>query len=172
MNIQILSALIGMFGVVVGIILNEYFIQRNKQSLFSAKIYSKKFEVYLELLSIFQLSCKHVREAVSNDKLSDFKRETIVRNDIVTLIDYTDSNILFIDQKITLKIIETLLLVDLKKNKFKKNEIVFSQNYSYVVESIKDDLGITRVNNFLDSLNRKRSILKYSKFNSLFNKKS
>lgn len=168
MDSQIITALIGLFGVVIGVLLNEFFFQKQKQSLFSGVIFNKKLKTYSNLLNMFKDACKKTRDAALNPKLSNFDKETIVRNEIINIVKYTDSKPLFVDTNLVLLTIKPLLLVSLKKRTYLKEEQIFSTNQSEVIEEFKNDLGINRINFFFKKLNRKKSISQRIELNSIF----
>lgn len=91
------SALIGLLGVFVGVLLAEYFRRRNRVEAYSQKIFERRLEVYEGLMKVVQAAYTVACEVIDQPDFTAEERLSLISEAIHSIAEYTDENALFIN---------------------------------------------------------------------------
>ncbi|WP_298910100.1 hypothetical protein [uncultured Psychrobacter sp.] len=86
------SAWIGLAGLLIGVLLGEYFHRNKRIEIYSQKVFDKRLSVHEELYKIFLESNEMVSEAMTNSTLNEVERKDLVGSVIHSLCAFTDKN--------------------------------------------------------------------------------
>ena len=144
-----------------GIFINEHFRRKDRETLFSERIFDKKLEVYerlhLKMRIIFEIVKTYSINPSQENKLD------LLKENILDMIDYLDDKSLFIDEEIAkscLSVINSLAIEEFKgEEEFKKISLLEKG----ITLLIKKEIGLERLDNFYNKINKKKTASKYTK---------
>jgi hypothetical protein len=155
---MLFSSFIGLFGVLVGILVNEYFKRKEREALFSGEIFQKKLRVYEELFAKMHKASEVAGEIIRGENLSKEKRHQIWSGVVLDLAGYTDKHKLYINEEISVHCMLTLIgvedIYDLPK---KEKEMEISKFYTGLKEAsdlIMEETGLKRLEKFFKKINK------------------
>ena len=91
------SALIGLLGVLIGLLIGEYFRRKNRVEIYSHKIFERRLEVYEEFMQLIQEAYSIANEVMGNPMLTAEQRHQLISQAISPIAAYADSHTLYID---------------------------------------------------------------------------
>lgn len=94
------EALVGFFGVFIGILLSEYFRRNSRIENYSAQVFEKKLSIYEGLMTEIQRASSVITALHDNTELTiDTKREVASKAGMKVL-DYSDKHKFYLDEEI------------------------------------------------------------------------
>ncbi len=152
----IIPALIGLGGVFLGILLNEYFRRSRRIEEYSLKLFDKRLSVYEGLFKVLGQAYETV-QPVLNGTLDQEERHTIVSQAVLLIAGYTDENQLYLKDEVTLQCCTAFMsaedIGDLKDEVKKEAEISrILKNYRDAKKMIRKECGLTDMDKLLTSM--------------------
>ena len=95
------QALIGLGGIIVGILITEYFRRRNRVEVYSQKIFDKRLQIYEELFSLTQHGNDVATQLIDDVSLSKDERLNLIGDEIMNIAEFIDKNEIYIDKYIS-----------------------------------------------------------------------
>jgi len=95
------GALIGLAGLLIGILLNEYYRRNSRIEKYSAQVFEKRLNIYEGLMSEIQLASSIIGEILDNDELSIEEKKEIAFHAGLKVPQYTDEHKFYLDEEIT-----------------------------------------------------------------------
>ncbi len=89
--------LIGLVGILVGVLLGEYFRRRNRIETYAQKVFDRRLEVYEELIKRVQSAYTIANEIMTNTEFDDEQRQALMSASILAIAGYVDENPLYIN---------------------------------------------------------------------------
>lgn len=152
------SSLVGLTGVIIGILINEYFKRKDRESLHSDSIFQKRLKVYEGLYEKMHNASEISREVIEEKNLSKKERHKIWSAIALDIAGYTDKNKLYLNEKIAVHCMLTLIGVEeihsLSKDEQKKETSKFYTGLKEVGDLIKEETGLKRLDKFFDKVNK------------------
>ncbi|QTT83060.1 hypothetical protein HUT29_17750 [Pseudomonas chlororaphis] len=151
------SALIGIVGVVIGIIVNEFIRRKNRIENYAQKTFDKRLEIFEELYQRVA-ACGTVGQRVIDDReLSPAARSGLVSSEIFKIADWCDLHGMYLKEEVTIHCMTLLMGVeDIQdiEDETQKIERVkdFQAHLRYAKEMIKKESGIEDVNKSFTSM--------------------
>lgn len=143
-------ALIGMIGLLLGILLGEYFRRSSRIELCSKEIFQKRLQIYEELYRKIGEATRIADDIIENPKYSKDERKELLSEVIFDLAEYTDENSLYINDDVAVHCIATWMGVEniyyIKDSKEKQKELEkFRNNCSKITSIIRKETGLERI---------------------------
>ena len=82
------TALVGLIGVLVGILLNEYLRRQRRIEHYAAAVFNKRVDVYHELLKKVHACGEIATEMLENQQYSDRERHDMISATIFPIIGF------------------------------------------------------------------------------------
>lgn len=90
-------ALIGLVGVVLGLLISEFFRRRNRVEFYSQRLFERRLEAHEKLLALLNTASTIAREVVSNNELTKEERLDLISLAIHGLAKHVDDQPMLID---------------------------------------------------------------------------
>jgi hypothetical protein len=90
-------ALIGLVGVVLGLLISEFFRRRNRIEFYSQKLFDRRLEAHEKLLSLLNTASTVADEVMSNDDLTREERMDLISLAIHGIASHVDDQPMHID---------------------------------------------------------------------------
>lgn len=95
------GALIGLAGLLIGILLNEYYRRNSRIEKYSAQVFEKRLNIYEGLMSEIQLASSIISDLVENQDLSIEEKKNIAFHAGLKIPEYSDKHQFYLDEEIT-----------------------------------------------------------------------
>lgn len=133
-GILVEKALIALLGVLIGILINEYFRRKSRIEYYSQKIFERRLKVHEELFSLLKKSHSIIGEMHSNEDLTSEERHEIVSSVILGLCEFGDENDFYLDKYLSAQVATLFMgsedIAEIEDPTVKKAEISkFNMNY-------------------------------------------
>jgi hypothetical protein len=155
---MLFSSLIGLGGVIIGILINEYFKRKNRESLYSDAIFQKRLSVYEELFTKMHKASEIGGEIIKEKNLSKKERHKIWSSIVLDIASYTDKNKLYLNEKIAVHCMLTLIGIedihDLPEDEQKVETSKFYTGLKEAGDLIKEETGLKRLDKFFKKINK------------------
>jgi hypothetical protein len=170
---DILVVVIGPISVLIGIFVSEYFKKKNRDSLFSEKIFNKKIDIYEKLFNMMRSAYEINNEIINDKNLSKENRNLKWSSVILPIGDFIDTNQLYISDELSVHCLITLVgAEDLGKMNVKEKKQYYN-NWNKTTELIKEESGLNRLDKFFGKINKPKMKSDYIEyFNKLKSEKN
>ena len=95
------GALIGLAGLLVGILLNEYYRRNSRIEKYSTQVFEKRLCIYEGLMSEIQLASSIISELIDNNELSVEEKKEAAFHAGFKVPQYIDEHKFYLDEDIT-----------------------------------------------------------------------
>lgn len=95
------QALIGLVGLFIGILLNEYFRRRNRVEAYSSKVFERRLEVYEGLLAAIRKAEAEISSILDNESIPQDERQKMAFVAGLKVMEYMDAHSLYLNDEIT-----------------------------------------------------------------------
>jgi len=165
------SALIGLVGVLIGLLVGEYFRRKNRVEIYSHKIFERRLEIYEELMRLIQEAYSVATEVMNSHEFAAEERHQLVAAVIEPIAHYVDNNTLYIDEYLGAHVIAMFMGVEeiqSIQNKVTRDAQIkeFITLYRAAKEMIVEESGVKEINNhfrLVSGSNPKSPIINYIK---------
>ncbi len=160
MNILITlgGPLIGMLGVVIGTVLNEYLRRGRRVEEYSADIFKKRLETYETLMSLIHDGSGLATDAIEDPNLSPEERHELVSTAIGPIAQFVDRNALYIDEELGAHCVALFMgTEDIHDASETEKQQLLEDYYKMRQETyrmISEDSGLAQLNKLFRSINR------------------
>ncbi len=153
------SALIGLAGILIGILITEYFRKRNRIENYSHFIFGKRLDIYENLYNRLNAISNESTDIIENPQYSKEERLNKWSPIILDLAEYFDKNKLYIDENIiehcmlTVAGVEEIHHIANKKVKTRA-EKEFYKNINEATSMIKIETGLKEMDNLFKGITK------------------
>ena len=142
--------LIGLLGIIIGIVLNEYLRRTRRIEMYSTLIFKRRLNAYTKLYQILNESIPTINDILLNEDLTKEDRHSLASSVILRIADFFDKNALFIDDNLgahcTALFMGSEDIYFIEDNEEKNKEIAKLINqYKSTKNMIIDDSGVSKV---------------------------
>jgi len=122
-----LTALIGLTGLLLGVFLNEYFRRRSRVEIYSKEVFQRRLTVYEALYAKMTAAYTIANDIIEKPDYSKEQRHAIWSDVVLDVAKFTDDNNLYLNEQLIMHCMMTLIGVedihDIRDSKRKKEEI-------------------------------------------------
>jgi len=97
----IIVSAIGIVGVIVGVLLNEFMRRRNRRELYAPKIFEKRLAAYEGLIEQIHHGSKVAEEVIENNELTQEQRHDLISVVVHGMIEFAEKHHLYLDEELT-----------------------------------------------------------------------
>jgi hypothetical protein len=155
---SVTAPLIGIIGVLVGIVLNEYLRRQNRIEQYSRVVFEKRLAAYEALADLINAGSSVASEVIDNPKFTKEERHALISSAIFPLAGFADKEQLYIDEELGAHCTALFMGVeDIHDAKEHEKEELLKNFYSMRSETyrmIREDSGVARINALFRSINR------------------
>lgn len=145
MDSTILGSIIGVSGIIIGIIISEFFRRMSKIEKFSETYFAKKIEIYDKLMDDF-LDLTNLFEDLTELNDTSEKKMEIWNSNVIEFLSWTDKKFLYLSDELTAHLGCILILggefINGEKN-IKKREV--QKQFGKTKLIIKKSLGLNTI---------------------------
>lgn len=156
--LALLVPIFGIFGVISGILLNEFMRRKNRREVFAGKIFEKKLAAYEGLNDHIYRGVIAADEVIENTQLSPSQRHELVSATIGEIANYVDEHQLYIDQEIAAHCTALFMGVeDIPEATGDVREALLRDYWAMRKDAfrmIAEDSGIAEINRLFKVINR------------------
>ncbi|AVF45921.1 hypothetical protein V6347_14955 [Acinetobacter baumannii] len=146
------SALIGLIGVVIGILCNEYFRRENRIEKYSEKIFEKRLQIHESLFEKIKEDYEAINNLINDRELTLEERHNIVSKVILELADFIDVIEFYLDERLVVQVMTLFMGTEeiLPDSADREEKIsTFRKDLKLTKKMIIDESGVTQaVNSF------------------------
>jgi hypothetical protein len=163
------TALIGLLGVLMGLLANEFFRRRSRIESYSSTVFKRRLEIYEELYQRVSACSSIITDVIENSNYSKEQRKEIISTAAIDLARFGDEHDFYLNEHIVLHYMTLLPGVeeihDIKSKKQKKEEIeLVWKNLRLTKRMIRKESGIEALDKLFRSLTmarHKSPLIKY-----------
>lgn len=153
------TAFIGLLGVFIGIVLNEYLRRRSRIENYSNKIFEKRLDAYEGLMIRVHLASEVASEIISNSDLTKQERHDAISEVILNIASFVDDNEFYVDSDLgghcTALFMGVEDIPEIKDENEKEKAISeYWRQYRNTKRMVLDDSGIAEINRLFKSVNK------------------
>jgi|GEM_PF-937959 len=173
------EALVGLIGVLIGILLAEYFRRQGRIEIFSKEIFQKRLSIYEELYKITEEIYNEANDIIENPDYPKEKRKELWSKNIFKLANFLDENSLYVNEYIAVHCMCTIIGVEdiyEENNRTKKKHIKgFNRDYGKIKVMIREEAGLRAIERLFRSISRPKytsgHIISYRVMEKQYNEK-
>jgi len=144
------SALLSILGVLVGLLISEYFHRQRRIEPFSHQIFEKRLEAHDSLLRLCNAAYEEITEILDSDASREL-RENVVGKHIHTLASFSDENMLYLNEELTVHTTVTFIgaedIPEIEDEDERQNRVqALRDNYKRAKEMIITESGAAEIN--------------------------
>ena len=153
---EIFAPFIGIIGVLIGILLNEYYRKSRRIEDYAIKLFDKRLEAYEGLYKVIE-EAYNIIQPLLEKMLDKEKRHAIVSEAIFKIANYTDENQLYLKDEVTVHCCTMFMssedVAALNSEVEKKATVnAILEDYKNAKQMIRKECGLTDVDNLLASM--------------------
>jgi len=154
-----LTAIIGLTGVLLGVLLNEFFRRRNRIEIYSKEVFQKRLSVYEELYKKMEGSYLIANDVIENPDYSEGERHKIWSEVVMNVAMFTDENGLYLNENLTVHCMMTLIGVEdiyyIEDPEEKKKQLEkFGEGYANAKKMIRKETGLEALDKLFGSISK------------------
>ncbi|MDD2636649.1 MAG: hypothetical protein PHW82_14240 [Bacteroidales bacterium] len=155
------TALIGIFGVVLGAGLNELLRRGRRIEAYTGRVFDKRLEKYEQLMDLLQAASEVASDVMENADYTLEQRHELISAAILPIAQFTDDNELYIDPDFAPHCVATFMgaedvldLADPKEQEERRQDI--RDMYVNAKRMIREDSGIAEIDKLFKTLTKPR----------------
>lgn len=154
----IIASIIGIFGVGVGVLLNEFMRRRNRRELYAPKIFEKRLEAYEGLIEQINQGSKVASEVIENDDFTQEERHECISVVVHGMANFTEKNRLYLDEDLVVHCMALFMGVEdiYDANESDKQDSL-GHYYDMRKEALRmatEDSGVAEINRLFKVINK------------------
>ena len=162
------QALLSLLGVLLGLLIGEYFRRKNRVESYSQKVFEKRIEIFHELIGVLQDAYTAADEVIENDALDEGERNIIISKAVHIIADFTDRNALYIDRYIAGQCLAFIMGVDdiptIENEEERLNEVnAFRSEYRTTIEFLVSESGIQQISKHFRTISKSKQNTEFIK---------
>lgn len=143
-----MEAIIGIFGIIVGILVSEVIRWTNRIEILNNQIFQERLKDYINLFNLMQESYNQILQLFDSfEKISEEEREEIISKIIFPIVEFGDLNSFFISEELLVQC--STLFMGVEEISLKNIEEIskkYIADYKLTIEMIKNESGINILN--------------------------
>lgn len=156
-----MEAFFGLVGVLLGVLLGEYFRRSNRVELYSEKLFDRRLEIYEELMHLIQDAYSVGSGLIERTDLAPEVRHEIVSVEVLKIASFVDTNELFLNQYVSAHVTGMIMgvedIADIKDASEREDEIEqFRESYLSAKKMIREESGVEQINQHFQLVSKSR----------------
>jgi hypothetical protein len=153
------TALIGLIGVLVGGFLNEYFRRRSRIEIYSKEVFEKRLSAYEELYKKMEGAFLIAGDIIERSNYSKEERHEVWSEVVLNVAAFTDENGLYLNENLIVHCMLTLIGVEdiyyIEDPKEKKEQVErFGEGYVNAKKLIRKETGLEALDKLFGSISK------------------
>ena len=154
-----LTAIIGLTGLLLGVFLNEYFRRRSRVEIYSKEVFQKRLTIYEaryeKMLAAFSIAA----DIIEKPDYSKEQRHAIWSEVVLDVAKFTDDNNLYLNENLIVHCMMTLIgvedIYDIKNAKRKKQQIEqFGEACGAAKKMIRKESGLEALDKLFGTISQ------------------
>jgi hypothetical protein len=156
----LINPLLGMLGVIVGSVLNEYLRRRRRIEEYSSVIFTKRLEAYETLMSLLRDGSGKADEVINNAALSSEERHELISSAVLSIAKHVDRNVLYMNEELNTHCVALFMGIeeihDAPESERQHHLEAYRKLKKEAYRMITEDSGIMQMNKLFERINRPR----------------
>ncbi|WP_432474472.1 hypothetical protein [Amphritea sp. HPY] len=156
------TALVGLAGLLIGMLITEHFRKRSRIEQFSGPIFEKRLSIYEKLMEEFILSCGVIDALYEDEEIPLDEKHNLAFDCGLKLIQFTEDNDFYLSEEVTVHI--GMLFVNtgdifLSENTEESRASAyerFKSGYGETKRLIKSASGISTIDNLITEITKSK----------------
>ena len=160
------TAIVGLIGVLIGILLTEYFRRQSRIEIYSKEVFQRRLDVYENLYKKVDDVYLTASDIIENPDYSQEKREKIMSDVVTDVATFVDQNGLYLNENLVAHCMLTFIgledifkISDSTDKEAQINE--FQEAYKKARLLIKKETGIEALDKLFGSISKAKLDSKY-----------
>nr|WP_321509306.1 hypothetical protein [uncultured Celeribacter sp.] len=154
----ILAPVIGLVGVVVGVLLNEFMRRRNRRELYAPKIFEKRLAAYEGLLEQIHQGSKVEEEVIESDDFTAEQRHALVSVVVLGMAEFIEKSRLYLDEDLTVHCMALFMGVEDIHDAGEQDRQELLDHYRQMrkeaLRMAAEDSGVAEINRLFKAINK------------------
>lgn len=155
----ILTASIGLIGVLLGLFINEFFRRKNRIELYSKEVFQKRLSVYEQLYEKMEHAFSVAVDIIENPQYSESERHSLWSAVVLDAAKFTDMNGLYLNQNVVVHCMMTLIGVsDIYEREAGQERdqlyVRFKRSYGESKRMVKKESGLEALDKLFGSVSK------------------
>lgn len=156
----IIAPIIGIVGVIVGVLLNEFMRRRNRRELYAPKIFEKRLAAYERLIEQIHQGSKVAHEIIENDDLTHDQRHDLISVVVHSMAEFIEKNRLYLDEDLTVHCMALFMgTEDIQGASGEDRQKLLDHYHQMRKEALRmavEDSGVAEINRLFKTINKPR----------------
>ena len=153
------TALVGLLGVLIGLLANEYFRRKSRIENYSSRVFEKRIQTYEELYNRVSACSLIISDAIENPDYSKEERKAIVSKAIFELAQFGDKYDFYLNEHIVIQYMTLLVgvedIFDIEDKGEKEKEVQrVRKHLRDTKKMIRKESGIEQLDKLFRSITR------------------
>lgn len=155
------TALIGIFGVLLGAGLNELLRRNRRIEVYTVRVFDKRLEKYEELMALLLVAAEVASDVTKNPEYNPEQRHELMSAAILPIAQFTDDNELYIDPELAPHCVATFMdaegipsINDPREREKRLQEM--RDMYVNAKRMIREDSGIAEIDKLFKTVTKPR----------------
>ena len=165
------EAIIGLAGLLIGLLINEYFRKSNRIENYSSRVFDKRLTIYEELMLLVHEKYSLVLKVVENDEIPKEEARSICHSASKDIFEFCNANQLYLNKEIVIHIASAFSFVvavfDMDMNHAEEKSKLI-QGFSKYIENAKQmilaESGIEELNDLFKKITKAKHSSEVIKF--------
>lgn len=154
----VVAPVIGIVGVVVGMLLNEFMRRRNRRELYAPRIFEKRLAAYEGLIEQIYQGSEVAAEVIESDEFTVEQRHDLISVVVHEMAKFTEKNRLYLDEDLTVHCMGLFMGVeDIHDASEKDRLVLLGQYYQMRKEALRmaaEDSGVAEINRLFKAIHK------------------
>ena len=152
------TAFVGLAGLLIGMLITEYFRRQSRVEKFSGPIFEKRLSVYEKLMNEFILTCGVIDALYEDEEMSLEEKHDLAFENGLKLMQFTEEHDFYLSEEVTMHIgmhlVNTgyIFLSESTEEERKSAYENFSSGYGDTKRLIKSTSGISAIDNLITEI--------------------
>lgn len=147
---------VGLVGVLLGILINEYFRRNARIEKYSDKIFEKRLEIYENFAKEISVASSLIIDLIDIKDLTDDEKKEIAFQAGLKVVEYTDKHELYLNEEIAIHCSMAFVASgDIFEDEINEASLAdFRQGIKEAKLMIRSEAGLSEMDNFFKSITK------------------
>ncbi|MBY8917968.1 hypothetical protein KUG85_10980 [Nitratireductor sp. L1-7-SE] len=154
----IFAPVIGIVGVVVGVLLNEFMRRRNRREIYAPKIFEKRLAAYEGLIEQIHQGSKVANEVIERDDFTEEQRHDVIGTVVHGMAEFTEKNRLYLNEDLTVHCMALFMGVEDIHDASEEDRQELLEHYRQMrkdaLRMAAEDSGVAEINRLFNAINK------------------